>query len=478
MSSQELKIKSQNSVIFDCKAVNDPFVKQQLKSVSQVKSLSEDPKCLPNIHAKKGLESPPQFVAVTNGTNVPMLSAPSMNCGMSVFKTNLTKEDFNPEFLNAFAKNLRKRVLPRRSRLQSLLSWFGISERKETVYDLTKSELDDFFLRGAKAAIEKYDLPREELNNIEYGGNVFRDDDKPSLKGVIPRSSYSNGRHEMGYNFGGNHFLELHFVESIQNEEAAKLLGIKENQLVLFYHGGGGHATYHLGRYYGARKKNSAFAKFTLFILKIFFHFGSIEGLKNFGKRWNFYFTSTPFPEIPLDSVEGKRIMTSIKASLNYGYGFRVALLRRIRDALHDSIPQKNSSVSFLWDASHNSILEEQINGEARIVHRQDAMRVFPERPVMIAGDYNTLSYIGIGGENLNTSYASVTPSAGKTIESLPAKKDNAHITLRSKRKDPDLKEIPHRDSIGLIQVVEEFEKQGIIKPVAYIRPLAGIKGH
>ena len=103
--------------------------------------------------------------------------------------------------------------------------------------------------------------------------------------------------------------------------------------------------------------------------------------------------------------------MQSVKIALNYGYAFRVALLRRIKDAL----PQKDAAVSFLWDAAHNSIMEEESNGEKVVIHRQDAMRVLAKRPVMIAG-FNTLSYLGRGQQATEATMHSATPSAGKTI--------------------------------------------------------------
>ena len=199
-----------------------------------------------------------------------------------------------------------------------------------------------------------------------------------------------------------------------------------------------------------------------------------MEGLRYFLVRWHAYFSRTPFPATPLASFEGKRLMQSIKIALNYGYAFRVALLRRITDSL------PKGSASFLWDAAHNSIMQEHIDDEELLVHRQDAVRVFNGKPVMIAG-FNTLSYLGIGIET-ETSLRSATPSAGKTIgrfkEEGKSKEDPQHTMLLSKRKEKELKKTRQQSPEGLFAVTNELEQAGIVKPVAYLRPLGTIKGH
>ncbi|MEK9166124.1 MAG: hypothetical protein AAB846_00125, partial [Patescibacteria group bacterium] len=135
---------------FFCNKVTDPAIRAKLDRIlTNVKSLAFPPLCLPNIHPKAGLESPPQFVAATRGTIVPQLSAPAMNCGMSVFTTTLTKGDFSEDFLKKFAARLRAGVRPRKGKLKAALEWFGLGREERNNYDISKSELEDFFLHGA-----------------------------------------------------------------------------------------------------------------------------------------------------------------------------------------------------------------------------------------------------------------------------------------------------------------------------------------
>lgn len=457
---------------FSCDSIHDPEIRKKIEAAKKVTGLAAPLICLPNIHPKAGLESPPQFVAATKDTIVPHLTAPAMNCGMSLFATTLREEDFSEEFLKKFASNIRKGVSKRISKTKSLFRWLGLDLEVEPPnrYDITKKQLEDIFLRGAEAAIEIYDLPKEERSRMEYGGRIFRDD--INLRGLIPRSTYTNGRHEMGYNFGGNHFLEIQYVEKILDLEKAREWNLKEKQIVMFYHGGGGHGTYHLGRYFARREKNTPTEKVILFILKFVFHLFSLNGIKNARARWHAYFSSKPFPETNINTPEGKRLWRSTQIALNYGYAFRAALLRRIKDAL------PSGDASFLWDAAHNSIIKE--NG--MLIHRQDAVRVFDGKPIMIAGSNNTLSYLGYGSSGAHVSSFSCTPSAGQTIEQYEhdgkSKKEPSYVSLISKRKNPELKRVEHITSEGLFAVTDELEKHDIIKPVAYLRPLGGLKGH
>lgn len=454
-----------------------------------IASLCKGPFCLPNFHHKENLEVPSPFVAATEGTIVPMFSAPSLNCGMGLITSTLTKNDINEKFFEEFSRLMRREVAQRLSRFQTILLHCGLIKRPRKKYDLTPREFKDIIRDGTAAALPKYNLSNAILDHIELHGGLFTEQEKKELsfKEILPRAAYKNGLHDMGFNFGGNHFLETHYVEEIVDGEAAKKFGLQKNQIVFFYHGGGGHATYHLGRYFARRAKNTWLEKFALFWRKLFFHFGSWEGLSRARDRWRFYFSCTPFPEIPLASGEGERLMQSIKAALNFGYAFRAALFARVRDTLTD-MGYAPETVSLLYDAAHNTIFEESYEIESRklsrklVVHRQDAMVARKDLPVFIAGYNNTRSYIGVGTGNEGSSLASVSASAAMAIkrfqnEGISHTLSPAKETIIYRHKEPLVKKVKHISDEGLLEIARQFEEDGIIKPVAFIRPMAVIKG-
>ena len=457
-------------------------MKWQCEKIYSVKSVRVGPFCLPNLHEKKNLEVPSPFVAATEGTIVPMFSAPSMNCGMGLITSMLTKNDVNEKFFEEFSRLMRREISSPYSRFQTALLHLGFAKRPHKKYALTRKELEDVILHGASAVMAKYKLPEEILARIEYGGSLFSETEKQRVdfSRILPHASYTNGRHDMGFNFGGNHFLETHYVEEIADEEAARKFGLQKNQVVFFYHGGGGHATYHLGRYFARRAKNTWLEKSVLFWRKLFFHFGAREGLRNARTRWRYYFSCRLFPEIHLNTAEGQRLLQSIKAALNFGFAFRAALFARVRDALVD-MGHTPDVVSLLYDAAHNTIFEEEHGGSRLTVHRQDAMVARKDTPIFIAGYNNTRSYIGIGTGNDGSSLGSVSASAAQTIKKIDAPGasmlNEKYTTLIYRHKEPLIKKAEHITDEGLLAIAREFEEDGIIKPVAFIRPLAVIKG-
>lgn len=451
-------------------------MKWQCEKIYPVKNLRVGPLCLPNLHAKEKLEVPSPFVAATEGTIVPMFSAPSMNCGMGMITSTLTKHDVDEKFFEEFSRLMRREIAPRFSRFQTILLHLCFIKRPQKKYDLTLRELEDVLRNGAAAVFNKYYLPLEILDHIEHRGVLFSEEEKQhiEIKCILPRAGYKNGRHDMGFNFGGNHFLETHYVEEITDEETAKKFGLQKDQIVFFYHGGGGHATYHLGRYFARRAKNTWLEKAALFWRKCFFHFNSWRGITHARERWRYYFSCKPFPEVPLNTEEGQRLMQSIKAALNFGYAFRAAIFARVRDAMRELFPE--ASVALLYDAAHNTIFEEIYGGRKIIVHRQDAMVARKDTPVFIAGYNNTRSYIGVGTGNSGSSLSSVSASAAATIKKMGGSPVNA-ATIIYRHKKPFIKKVEHITDEGLLAIAHEFEDDEIIKPVAFIRPLAVIKG-
>lgn len=173
--------------------------------------------------------------------------------------------------------------------------------------------------------------------------------------------------------------------------------------------------------------------------------------------------------------------MQSIKAALNFGYAFRAAIFARVRAALVD-MGYPPETVSLLYDAAHNTIFEEEYENASMIVHRQDAMVARKNTPVFIAGYNNTRSYIGIGTGNAGSSLASVSASAAAVIKQFEKEGESRPLipprtTTIYRHKEPFIKKVEHVTDEGLLAVAREFEEDGIIKPVAFIRPLAVIKG-
>ncbi|TSC72363.1 MAG: tRNA-splicing ligase RtcB, partial [Parcubacteria group bacterium Gr01-1014_70] len=251
----------------------------------------------------------------------------------------------------------------------------------------------------------------------------------------------------------------------------------------IMYHGGGGAASHYMGRYFAKRKKDSKSFKTRLFqfIAKFLFHFSSWEGIWNFRLRWNYYFCPKKFQAVPVNTPEGARLFASIKASLNYSYAFRLAIVKRVADALQETFGP-SVITNLLWDTIHNAIHKETIEGKEYIVHRHTATRVFDGKPVLISGFNNTNSYIGIGRAGAEQHLFSADHGAGETIkthaESESAKPHpEKHSTDIYISKPPYKKTAIHITNEGLDAVIQPLEDAKIMKRVALTRPIAVFKG-
>lgn len=455
-----------------------------LDSITSLPSLALPVVCLPDLHMKERTEAPSSFAAATVDTIVPELTAPSVGCGMGALATSLTTKDAHPEFFKQFYEHMRGELGIRYGLLRNFFLWLGIIERPQKAYDLSNNEFEDLIRRGAAMAVEKYKLPKETLNHIEYEGSLFSHNEQKtlSLKNILPRISYRSGRHDLGYGFKGNHFLEIQYIENILDHDQASAWGLRENQIIVMYHGGGGAVSYHIGRYFANRKKNNFTQKLSLAIFKALFHFGSIRDWKYAHERWRYYFIPKPFTEIPTTTAEGTRLMDATKASLNYSYGFRIAMIKRISDSLRKTLPKKKIETRLIWDATHNSIIEEVVRGKRVIVHRHTANRVFDGKPIIISGFNTTNSYLGVGLPEAEEHLFSSDHGAGVTIKKMEAaglSKEHSenYVTHIYQTQPPFKKVISHITNEGIDYVVQELEKAHIIKPVVRLRPLAVFKG-
>ncbi|OGZ42281.1 MAG: hypothetical protein A3C80_00395 [Candidatus Ryanbacteria bacterium RIFCSPHIGHO2_02_FULL_45_43] len=463
--------------------LSDNRIRGVLSHITKLKSLAFPVVCLPDLHMKERTEGPCSFAAATQNTIVPELTAPSVGCGMGALITSISKETITEQFLERFYSSMQTELGPNYGKIKNMLNWFGLIERPKMHYDLSVRDFIEIIKHGAKTAVAIYGLPADFLKQVEYEGGLFTKKELAglNLKKILPRVSYRSGRHNIGYGFKGNHFLEIQYIEELLDEKLAKAWGLEKNRIVIMYHGGGGAVSYHIGRYFGNRKKNTASQKLYLLAFKALFHFGSPLEWKYAPKRLRYYFFSSRFMEIPANSPEGKRLLMATKASLNYSYGFRMAIIKRIIDSLGKAAPA-TPTVSLIWDGAHNAITEEIVSGKNVIVHRHTANRVFDKKPLIISGFNNTNSYIAVGMQNAERHLFSSDHGAGTTIKKMMEKNNTTthpkkYKTVIYQSHPPFQKIVNHITNEGVDYVVQQLENAGIARPVVKLRPIAVFKG-
>lgn len=472
--------------------ISNSEIQTIIKQILSLESLAFPPICLPDLLLKPRVEAPASFAAATVNTIVPELTAPSVGCGMGIAKTTLNRSEVDQKFFERFFEAMRRDLGPRYGFLKNCLLLLGFIKRPKQIYDLNREEFERVIREGASAVLKKYGFSPFLLDAIEYRGSLFSHEEQKNirLKNILPHISFKTGMHDLGYGFKGNHFLEMQYVEEILDPAIAKEWDIAPGQIMIMFHGGGGAVPYHVGRYYGNRKKNTFRQKVGLIIFKTPFHFGSWEGMTHFWKRFRFYIWPRPFMEIPAKSTEGIRLMQAMKAALNYSYAFRVAMLKRINESLKIATSNLDVHAILVWDAIHNSILPETIGGKEIIVHRHTANRAHPGKPLIISGFNTTCSYLAIALPGAEARLFSADHGAGGVIkrfekEGISRPHPHAHKTLiyqttrhnSEQAKKPLVHEAAHTTDEGIDHVMNHLERESIARPIIRLRPLAVFKG-
>lgn len=432
---------------------------------------------MPDLHYKTTMESPSSCAVATKDVVVPQFSSASLNCGMSVVTTSLRPDQLTDEFLRSFYDQLNRGYWIR------VINKFGIARSR---YELTRDELRQVYLRGARALAQKYRLDEQTLAHIEHGGSLLTEEQIATidLDRVVPAPASAKSRFNLGLGFAGNHFLEFQIVDEVLEAAAAERWGLKAGQVVLMYHTGPGIASTMLGRYYaGPRLKDSPSRRQDYYKKKMEFHMRHPDAAASREERMQNYFGEGLNADSPF-TAEGQRLLSSMAIAMNYGYAYRAATFARVRDALADLANDR--TVRLVYDSSHNSIQRDTIQGEELWVHRHNACRVLPGDPAIISGYNNTNSFLGIGLPGAEASLFTVDHGAGETIKrweksgwTVPDKRfQTKRYVFKHGLRNEEYRTstVDHIKSEAVDLVVNTLHEAGIVAPVVRLRPVASLK--
>jgi len=451
----------------------DPRALQVLRELSQSDLLSAPPVALPDLYLKPALETPSSVVSATDDTLILGLSSPSPNCGMALARTALCVDDADDHMLDALFGELVRR-LPLR--------------RDSPV--LSSGEVADVMVRGAQAAIERYDLDPSTLEHMDQRGNALMGDEDPQVVlHTVPSALHEIGRWRFGRVGQGNHFLELQVVEQVQDQAIAQVWGLQEGQLVVMYHADSDYLGAFVGRIYAHRRKSTWRGRLSEWRIKLPFHLTTGQP-KRVLYRVHYYLVPRRWTPIPAASQEGQRALLALHAASNYAYANRLAVLAALRDAMLAVWGTPRDPISLLWDAPHNSIRRETLAGRELWVHRHNAARVEPPsemratspfartgQPVLLPGTDRTSSYLCVAGEGAARTLYSVSHGAGYSATQLGRPLHSGPST-RLYTYEGGLRGMhTHLSDEGLDAVLAVLRQHEIAHPVARLRPLAVLKG-
>jgi len=427
---------------------------------------------LPDFHLKHDKEMPSSIAVATRQTIRPTLTCSSLNCGMALVALDIDKP--GPGAVTDFYNRVRER-LP-----------FPPTYRR----DLTKEEVVRCAEQGAHFAVDRFGVDPDALAGVEEGGRLdtARYGGTERIRSELPWSVRQFSRIRFGTIGPSNHFIELQQVEEVLDPDAASLLGVEVGQITLQYHGGGGTLPTELGVLFGRRKRFPRTLRIQMAAQKPLYHLARARSFDELKRRRALYF-SGGFPPVERDGVEGERLMFANVMAMNYGFAFRLAAFGILSDLLRKSFGTTSSRL--VVDSPHNSIYEEQIDGETVVVHRHNASRAYPAsrmahhpifgkigQPLLLPGTNRTSSYLCVAGEGARNSLYSVSHGAGSNIKHFVAngvsgRDPQGRVTLRFDYSGNGPTQVEQLDDRGVDDTLGILAAHDVIRPVARLRPFA-----
>ncbi|HHF7346443.1 TPA: RtcB family protein [Legionella feeleii] len=438
----------------------DEKVRQQIMNVASLPGLVGAAMTMPDAHWGYGF--PIGGVAAFDADEGGIISAGGVgfdiSCGIRCLRSNLFINDILP-YIEDLAEQL----------FVSVPSGVG----SQGTISLSILELHNVMRGGAKWAVDQGYGFHEDLDYIE---------EKGIMAGAHPESVSELAKKrqlkEMGTLGSGNHYLEIQVVKKIYDELAAKAFGLAENQIIVAIHCGSRGLGHQIGSDY-------------------------LISLAKAAKGLGIKLPDRELACAPILSAEGQRYLGAMVCGVNCALANRQIITHLTRDAFSNILA--DARLETLFDVSHNTCKREThlVKGRKKeiYIHRKGATRAFgprhpslPKRynevgqPVCIGGSMGTGSYILAGNaEDLNHAFASACHGAGRQMSRRQALKQwqgkalihelaRQSIYIRSHSMRGVAEEAPgaYKD---VDKVVEATEFAGLARRVAFLKPLACVKG-
>lgn len=415
---------------------------------------------MPDIH--QGYGFPIGGVAATDwqeGVVSPGGVGFDINCGVRLLASNLFREQVQPRL---------------RDLVNQLFRDVPSGTGSEGHISCNSKQLDAVLEQGARWAVEQgYGEPNDVSCAEESGAMAGADPAQVSAQ------ARERGRDQLGTLGSGNHFLEVQYVQHIFDPEAARVLGLERDQVVVLIHCG--------SRGLG--------------------HQVCTDFLKVMGEAMRRYQIQLPDRQlacVPIQSPEGRSYLGAMAAAANFAWANRQVITHFARYSFR-KIFGDQAHLRVVYDVAHNIAKREthRVDGHPRtvLVHRKGATRSFPAgapdvpepyrqlgQPVLIPGSMGTASYVLVGDQlSLEQSFGTVCHGAGRALSRTAAKKgrdvrqetrrlEEQGIIIRAETRDGILEEIPEAYK-DIDIVVEVVHNAGLARRVARLRPIGVIKG-
>ena len=385
-----------------------------------------------------------------------------INCGVRMLRSGLTLQDVSSRMDRLIA-----------SLFSAVPAGVGSAGRMS----LSRDEEEEVMLKGARAVIEKGFGSSEDLEAIEDSGVLLWAD-----PGKVSRRAKERGAGQLGTLGGGNHFLEVQYVEEIFDESLGQAFALREGEITVMIHCG--------SRGFGHQICDD--------YLRVMLGASGKYGIR---------LPDRQLACAPVESPEGKNYLGAMACAANYAFANRQCITHWVREVMEKVFRDcgEKSRLELIYDICHNiaKVENHPVNGTEKklCVHRKGATRSLAAgnrllskkyravgQPVIIPGDMGRSSYLLAGTSQAEReTFGSTCHGAGRRMSRQEAtrKIDSAElekelkrqgITLRAKSRRTLAEEAPqaYKDVDKVVNIVS---RAGLSKKVARLRPIGVIKG-
>ncbi len=438
---------------------------QQVVNVATLPGIVGPSIAMPDIHWGYGfpIGGVAAFDPEENGVVSPGGVGYDINCGVRLLRSELTATELRPQ-LKEIADTLFRNIPS------------GVGSRRRDLR-LRSHDYQQLLVQGASWAVRQGYGNENDLTHIEERGTIPDADPE-----AISERAKERGEAQLGTLGSGNHFVEVQEVEAIEDEAAARILGLFPGQVTVTIHTGSRGFGYQVCDDY-------------------------LRVMRQASRKYGIELPDPQLCSAPLTSPEGRQYLSAMAGAANFAFANRQLIAHWVRESF-EQVTGKGPAdlrLNLIYDVCHNIAKYEthQINGRPRrlCVHRKGATRAFPPghpetpepyrdigQPVLIPGDMGRYSYVLVGTQRaFSETYGSTCHGAGRVLSRHAAKKlargeniiaDLAArgILVRASSMATVTEEISaaYKD---VMEVVEVVQQAGIGRIVARLRPMAVIKG-
>jgi tRNA-splicing ligase RtcB (3'-phosphate/5'-hydroxy nucleic acid ligase) len=445
----------------------DGGVFNQITNVATLPGIVKYAYCMPDGHWGYGF--PIGGVAAFDPENGGVISPGGIgfdiNCGMRLIVTNLHVDEVKPR-IKELVDALYLKVPA------------GVGCKGFVRVD--RDEFKKVMVQGAQWCLDNGYAWEEDIEHIEDRGRIQQADPQ-----YVSEKAISRGLNQIGTLGSGNHYLEIQEVRegNIFHPEAAKAMGITgPGQIVIMVHCGSRGMGHQVGTDY----------------LRKF-----LEVMPKYGIK----IRDRELACAPFNSEEGQEYYKAMACAANMAFVNRQVITHQIRTVFARIFGKsaREMGMHLIYDVTHNiaKLEKHTVDGEEKmlLVHRKGSTRAFgPSRsadlpdkykkvgqPVILGGSMETGSYLLVGTDGADETFASTAHGSGRTMSRAQAKREVRGDELQ---KDMEKRGIyVHAvSSRGLAEeagkaykdievVVDTLEAAGITKRVVALKPIGNVKG-